>query len=101
MPTPDRPSQESSSKAIDHAAANAARLALHEEWPQNEARVRVAVRELCDAARQHAMRPEEIIRLFKQTFATQPGCDPVAHPRTAEALERVIRISIEEYYRGG
>lgn len=95
----DGPSQEPSAGAIDHAAAQAARLALHEDWPQGEVRVRTVVRQLCDAARAQAMRPEEIIRLFKQTFATQPGCSPAAHPRSAEALERVIRISIEEYYR--
>ena len=97
-------------RTIPHSTIAALRELLlrmaHDEAQANEdgaprtlSDVRAALRGLCDDARDHDVRAEQLVIAIKEGWSALQG----DHPRTRaegpdEALDRVISLCIDEFY---
>lgn len=60
--------------------------------------LRRALHWLCADARARNLRPEHLILIFKQVWASLPEMQNRTGNRRQELLDRIITICIEEYY---
>jgi hypothetical protein len=58
------------------------------------------MRELCAEARRHGMRSEQLIVLFKKTWAERPELRTMSREDTNRLFDEVVTMCIEEYYDG-
>jgi hypothetical protein len=67
--------------------------------PVPAARLRHAIRLLCDEARRRGVRAEQLVVVIKQAWASLPESRwRAGDDRGTEFLHRVVSICIEEYY---
>ena len=57
-----------------------------------------AIRAVCAFARQHDLRAEQVILLFKSMWEKVPAADRERSPRRSELLERAVTLCIKTYY---
>jgi hypothetical protein len=60
--------------------------------------LQAAMRELCAAARRQGMRAEELIVLFKKTWAERPELRTMPREETARLFDSVVSMCVEEFY---
>ncbi len=60
--------------------------------------LQTAMRELCAAARLQGMRAEELIVLFKRTWAERPELRTMSREETGRLLDSVVTMCVDEYY---
>jgi hypothetical protein len=56
------------------------------------------MRTLCAAARQQGLRAEELIVLFKKTWAERPELRTMSREETSRLFDAVVTLCVEEYY---
>lgn len=84
-----------------HAAIDALRQALHVRPGEtvSDARVRSALRMICEDAHRHGLRAEHLLIWFKQIWRKLPEVQPEPFDRTRnELLQHIISMCIREYY---
>ena len=59
-----------------------------------------AVRELCAQARRQGMRAEELIVLFKKTWAERPELQALSREETGRLFDAMVSLCVDEFYRG-
>lgn len=82
-----------------HSTARALERALGSTDGNGDRALRDTIQELCAEARRAGLRPEELIVLVKATWRSRPELGTVSHGEPNPALDRVITMCIEEYYR--
>ena len=60
---------------------------------------RPSLQRACDAARQHGLRAEQFVLLLKHTWAEHWQTRVLNRQQAAFALERVVTVGIQEFYR--
>ena len=60
---------------------------------------RLSVRKACDAARGHGFAAEELVKIVKHAWAETWRIRVLSRQQAAFALERVVTVCIEEFYR--
>ena len=58
-----------------------------------------AIRELCAQARRRGMRAEELIVLFKRTWAERPELQTLSREETGPLFDDMVSLCVEEFYR--
>jgi hypothetical protein len=86
---------------IVNATTRAIELALHKQSSDGDNRLRETIRQLCTDARRLSVRPEELIVLFKMGWRAHADLQALPRDEANTALDRVITMCIDEYYRGG
>lgn len=84
---------------ILNAATRAIELALHPQTSDGDERLQETLRQLCAEARRLSVRPEELIVLFKTRWRAQADPRVLSRDQTNSALDHVITMCIDEYYR--
>jgi len=82
-----------------NTTSRALELALGGPAGNGDRALRHTIRELCAEAQRAGLRPEELIVLFKATWRSRPELGTVSRGELTPALDRVITMCIEEYYR--
>ena len=59
-----------------------------------------AIRELCAQARRRGMRAEELIVLFKKTWAERPELQTLSREETGRLFDDMVSLCVEEFYSG-
>ena len=85
-----------------NATTRAIELALHPQASDGgDERLQETMRQLCADARRLSVRPEELIVLFKARWRAQADLRVLSREETNSALDHVITMCIDEYYRSG
>ena len=82
------------------ATSRALELALGRPQGTDNRDLQAVMRELCAAARQRGVRAEELIVLFKKTWAERPELQRMSREETGRLFDAVVTLCVEEYYRG-
>ena len=56
------------------------------------------MRELCAEARGQGIRAEELIVLFKKTWAERPELQSLSREETSRLFDAMVSMCVEEYY---
>ena len=83
------------------ATHRALEIALRPGTAMPHSDLQAAMRELCAAARLQGMRAEELIVLFKKTWAERPELRTMSREETSRLFDSVVSMCVEEYYDGG
>jgi hypothetical protein len=59
-----------------------------------------AMSELCQQARAHGVRAEELILLFKKMWATRPELRTMSREETGRLFDAVVTMCLDAYYDG-
>lgn len=88
----------SDSDVLTTGTHRALELALRPPRATASAELQVTMRELCAAARQQGLRAEELIVLFKKTWAERPELRTMSREETGQVFDAVVTLCVEEYY---
>lgn len=77
-------------RVLDHALAPGASM------PSSDLHHRM--RELCAEARAHDVRAEELILLFKKTWATRPELRSMSREEAGRLFDAVLTTCLDAYY---
>ena len=80
------------------ATHRALELALRPPQGIDSSDLAATMRELCAAARQQGLRAEELIILFKKTWAERPELRTMSREETGRLFDSVVTMCVEEYY---
>lgn len=87
-----------SSPHLATAAHRAMELALQPNRDTRSLDLQHAVRALCAEARRQGMRAEELIVLFKRTWAERPELHRLSREETGRLLDATVSMCVEEFY---
>jgi hypothetical protein len=73
-------------------------LALRAPQGTGTTELQEVMRTLCAAARQQGLRAEELIVLFKKTWAERPELRTMSREETSRLFDAVVTLCVEEYY---
>lgn len=93
-------SQVTQDHTLIDATTRTIQLALQARSGETDARLRDEIQRLCAEGRRLGARPEELIVLFKKVWTSFPQRHGQPRDGHNAALDRVISMCIEEYYRG-
>ncbi|HZO18777.1 MAG TPA: hypothetical protein VFB46_07320 [Gemmatimonadaceae bacterium] len=82
------------------ATTRTIQIALEAQPGEADTRLRDEIQRLCADGRRVGARPEELIVLFKKVWTSLPQRHGQPRDGGNSALDRVITMCIEEYYRG-
>lgn len=97
--TPSCPKLTPDHTLID-ATTRTIQIALQAQSGETDPRLRDEIQRLCADGRRLGARPEELIVLFKKVWTSLPQAHGQPRDGGNSALDRVITMCIEEYYRG-
>ena len=97
--TPSCPKLTPDHTLID-ATTRTIQIALQAQSAETDPRLRDEIQRLCADGRRLGARPEELIVLFKKVWTSLPQAHGQPRDGGNSALDRVITMCIEEYYRG-
>jgi len=80
------------------ATNRALELALRPPQDIDSSDLATTMRELCAAARQQGLRAEELIVMFKRTWAERPELRTMSREETSRLFDAVVTMCVEEYY---
>ena len=80
-------------------AKRALELALRPPQGTGNAELHATIRELCASARRQGLRAEELIVLFKKTWAERPELRAMSREETGRLFDAVVTMCVDEYYR--
>lgn len=86
----------------DHLTSEANRaleLALRPPHASGSSELHATMRELCETARRQGLRAEELIVLFKKTWAERPELRTMSREETGRLFDAVVTMCVDEYYR--
>ena len=98
MSYPSIPAAVTGSAHLTTATNRALELALRPPHADGNSDLQTVMRELCAEARHNGTRPEELIVLFKKTWAERPELRTMSREETGRLLDQVVTMCIEEYY---
>ena len=75
-------------------------IALRPEQESDNSDLQSAMRELCAEARRKGMRAEELIVLFKKTWAERPELQNLSREETGRLFDAMVSLCVEEFYDG-
>lgn len=96
VPTTGRPS----AVHLTTAAHRALEFALQPDAGTRSLDLQQAMRALCAEARQQGMRAEELIVLFKKTWAERPELQSLSREETGRLFDAMVSMCVEEFYSG-
>jgi hypothetical protein len=73
-------------------------LAMRPEQGTRGSNLQAAMRELCAEARSQGIRAEELIVLFKKTWAERPELQGLSREETGRLFDAMVSMCVEEYY---
>lgn len=88
----------SDADALTTGTHRALELALGPAQAPANAELQATIRELCRAAREQGLRAEELIVLFKKTWAERPELRTKSAEETGRLFDAVVTLCVEEYY---
>ena len=91
-------SAETEVRALIGVALNNAFVSV-ERGQMRDGSFRPGLRGACDAARRHGLLAEQFILIVKTAWAEQWSARVLSRQQAAFALERVVTVCIEEFYR--
>jgi|RhiMetdeSRZDD1v2_1073273.scaffolds.fasta_scaffold182777_3 hypothetical protein len=81
------------------AAHRALEFALHPDAGSRRVDLQQAIRALCEEARGQGVRAEELIVLFKKTWAERPELQGLSRDETGRLFDDMVSLCVEEFYR--
>lgn len=81
------------------AAHRALECALHPDAGTRSVGLQQAIRTLCEEARRQGVRAEELIVLFKKTWAERPELQTLSREETTRLFDEMVSLCVEEFYR--
>jgi hypothetical protein len=87
--------------SVVDATTRAIQLALPPVTAEGADDLRETMRQLCSEARRLSLRPEELIILFKTRWAAHSEFRALPRDQANAALDHIITMCINEYYRDG
>lgn len=79
-------------------ACHALGTALDKSQPSADHEIRIALRELCDAAHTNGMRAEQVLVLLKDAWRSLPEARSAPRDEQQSVLAFVIGLCIKEFY---
>ena len=95
-----RPSADNASN-LATATNRTLEIALRPDQESRGSNLQNAMRELCAEARRQGMRAEELIVLFKKTWAERPELQGLSREETSRLFDTMVSMCVEEFYDGG
>lgn len=80
-------------------AKRALELALRPPQGTGNAELQATIREICASARREGLRAEELIVLFKKSWAERADLRAMSREETGRLFDAVVTMCVEEYYR--
>lgn len=96
----DQPPSADSASTLVSATNRTLELALRPEAGSGGPDLQTAMRELCADARRQGMRAEELIVLFKKTWAERPELQALSREETSRLFDAMVSLCVEEFYDG-
>ena len=92
------PMEQRASAYLTTATNRTLELALQPGQGARDADLHRAMRELCQEARRHGVRAEELILMFKRAWATRPELRAISREETGPLFDGVVTMCLDAYY---